>query len=274
MLWLNITRINVEVKFSPLKINKVGYPEDMSDIEINKTSMASGLLFWIVVLWTAVGAIALYFRDEIFEAKVGVAALCLYVFVQILLPRIASMRNPPGMQMLISASMISSQTIGRYLFLYKRFEHYDSIQHVLFGMLFSLLAVLLFYRLIPENNRKGYDIHPFVMAVFMIGVAMLLLIFWEFFEYVCDRIFLSDMQSWKQSNVSGLSDTMLDILMGLIGSTLTATLLAYYYAKNRSGFYMRIVAPFYRRRELAQNREILTLFSDNKMLSHKDVQDE
>ncbi len=154
MLWLNITRINVEVKFSPLKINKVGYPEDMSDIEINKTSMASGLLFWIVVLWTAVGAIALYFRDEIFEAKVGVAALCLYVFVQILLPRIASMRNPPGMQMLISASMISSQTIGRYLFLYKRFEHYDSIQHVLFGMLFSCWLCCCFIVSFPKIIAK------------------------------------------------------------------------------------------------------------------------
>lgn len=246
----------------------------MSDINNNKYRLLAGLMFWIVVIWTVVGAVMLFYRDEVFEAKVGIAALCLFVFVQMLLPRIASMNNPPAMQIILSLMMISSQTIGRYLFLYKRVEHFDSMQHVLFGMLFSLMALLLFYRLIPDKKRATFDIHPFAMAVFMIGVAMLLLIFWEFFEFICDRIFMSDMQSWKQSKVSGLSDTMLDLLMGLIGSMATATLMAYYQCKNQQAFYMRVVAIFFDRREFLRNQGIFSFLQKKTLLKSEDTRDE
>ncbi|NLW11341.1 MAG: hypothetical protein GX028_04915 [Clostridiaceae bacterium] len=203
------------------------------------------LLFWIVTLSTAVGACVLFFSGQRFEGWVGIASLFVFIIVQVILPRAAGMSNPTSMRIMISLLMLISLTIGRYFSLYKRIVHFDKLQHFLYGIMISLIAVVILYRLIPIHSRRQSEFHPAAIGIFTTGTTMIILFIWELFEYTCDRLFNSDMQDWKAGGISGLTDTMLDLAVGFLGALLASAIIMIVYSRNREIFYNRFLAGFF-----------------------------
>jgi hypothetical protein len=211
----------------------------------NLFSNISMLIVWLVIFCTAIGAAVLFYLGDSFEGWVGLAALVVFIFFQLILPGLASMSNPAFMRLIISCTMVSSLTAGRYLYLYQRITHFDKSQHVLYGIVLVIISLVLLYRLLPADNRSNPQIHPVALAIFLIGSTMLLLFIWELFEFICDRQFGSDMQAWKAGGISGLTDTMIDQLMGLIGALASSTIIALFYARDRAAFYSKWLSGFF-----------------------------
>lgn len=210
-----------------------------------RVTKLAALLFWTVTLSTAIGACILLSSGQRFEGWVGIAALFVFISIQIILPRAAGMSNPAGMRIMISLLMLISLTIGRYFSLYKRIEHFDKIQHVLYGIMISLIAVVILYRLIPIHARSQSELHPAAIGIFSIGTTMVILFIWELFEYICDRQFGSDMQDWQAGGISGLTDTMLDLAVGFSGAVFASAIIMIVYSRNRKSFFDRFLAGFF-----------------------------
>lgn len=208
-------------------------------------TMLDKLMLVIVTTTTAVGACALLYNGHRFEGWVGVTSLIVFLIIQLILPRAAGMSNPAGMRIMISLLMLISLTIGRYFALYKRFEHYDKLQHLLYGIVVSIVAVVVLYRLLPESSRRRPEFHGAAIGIFSTGLTMIILFIWELFEYICDRLFASDMQDWQAGGISGLTDTVLDLAVGFSGAVITSTIIVLLYGRDREGFYLRFLAGFF-----------------------------
>lgn len=203
------------------------------------------LILWVVVLATAVGACIFLFNGNRFEGWVGVASLIVFVFVQVVLPFVASMRIPAFMRILISLVMLISLTIGRFFALYKRIEHFDKLQHGLYGIVIALIAVVMLFRLIPNSSRRNPELSSAAIGIFSVGATMILLFIWELFEYICDRLFLSDMQDWQAGGISGLTDTMFDLSVGFSGAIVASIVIMLLYRRNKEAFFLHYLAGFF-----------------------------
>jgi membrane protease YdiL (CAAX protease family) len=209
---------------------------------LSAANIISLTLVWLVAVWTLTGAFVLFNAGDSFEGWVGLVALLFFLFFQIVLPKLAGMSNPVVMRNIISFIMVSSLTVGRYFYLYSRLEYFDKSQHVLYGMVIVLIGLLFFYRLIPVDQRENPNISPVILWFWLTGFAMLALLLWEVFEYFGDRLTGSDMQSWKAGPISGLTDTIIDLITGFAGAALMASLIAATFRRGRRQFYRRWLA--------------------------------
>lgn len=203
------------------------------------------LIVWIVAAWTLVGAFVLFEQGDAFEGWVGLVSLLFFLFLQLVLPKLADMSNPSLLRNIFSFVMVSSLSVGRYFYLYARVRHFDKSQHVLYGMVIVLFALVLLYRLTAPEHRLRLELHPLLVWLWLVGFAMIVLFIWEVFEYTSDRLFGSDMQDWKADGLSGLNDTMLDLITGFVGAAVVAGLLVWQLARNREKFYHRWISGLF-----------------------------
>lgn len=104
--------------------------------------------------------------------------------------------------------LIPAMILGIDFGLYKVFYPLDKIAHTFSGVLTAFGAKeLLEY---GKGVRKGW-----VAKMFCMGVVALVAVLWEVFEFSYDQIFHGNMQ---QLIVTGVEDTMWDMIMALIGA--------------------------------------------------------
>ena len=144
---------------------------------------------------------------------------------------------------------IAGLLLGHSYHFYDYFYWWDSMLHAFGGFTIALIGLYL----IPHFN-KGKEVSKVFSIIFVISFAIGLSVLWEFFEYSCDHLIGSDMQkdtlittirtyflgdeigkigvieNIKTITINGevmpfegyldigLIDTLLDLLMALIGS--------------------------------------------------------
>ena len=97
--------------------------------------------------------------------------------------------------------------IGRSLQLFSLFPSLDIPTHFLGGM-----VITYFYRVAIRNVQTLVGEIPFpVQILFAFTSAGTTMIFWEFYEYVFDYFFHTQM-------VRGVTDTTVDFFVGLLGA--------------------------------------------------------
>lgn len=97
--------------------------------------------------------------------------------------------------------------IARSLQLFSLFPSLDIPTHFLGGM-----VITYFYRVAIRNAQKVVGEIPFpVQVLFALTCAGTTMIFWEFYEYIFDFFFHTQM-------VRGVTDTMVDFFVGLLGA--------------------------------------------------------
>ena len=77
--------------------------------------------------------------------------------------------------------------------------------------------------------------------VFSVSFAMLIAVVWEIFEYAINLVLHNDPQ--KVLN-TGVNDTMLDMIVCLIGALFLAICMYFYYQKGKKEFFMRTFEIF------------------------------
>ena len=97
--------------------------------------------------------------------------------------------------------------IARSLQLFSLFPSLDIPTHFLGGM-----VITYFYRVAIRNAQKVVGEIPFpVQVLFALTCAGTTMIFWEFYEYIFDFFFHTQM-------LRGVTDTMVDFFVGLLGA--------------------------------------------------------
>ena len=97
--------------------------------------------------------------------------------------------------------------VARYFQLYKLFPPLDIPTHFLGG-----IAITYCYRVAIRHSQEFVGEIPFPVQVLLAFTCTgTTTIFWEFYEYLSDFFFQTQM-------VRGVTDTMLDLFVGLLGA--------------------------------------------------------
>ncbi len=104
--------------------------------------------------------------------------------------------------------------IGVILEVYNKIYCYDKIVHFLSGVLTSYLSLLILSVFNKDKNKLFNSIY---MIIFTLAIAAL----WEMFEYTANIVFGGDAQ---KVILTGVNDTMQDIIVAFMGSILVSTL--------------------------------------------------
>ena len=118
--------------------------------------------------------------------------------------------------------------VGSIMGVYNQIFIYDKIIHTLSGVLTALFALVLL------KNMKLYDFHHFLFNVlFMIVFTIAIAGVWEIFEFTNDAIFQADAQHVM---TTGVDDTMLDMIVALLGSVIVVVIYGIEYFLKKKGF--------------------------------------
>ncbi len=137
---------------------------------------------------------------------------------------------PPEFVLLAIAFVFSSLFLGEVHDYYARFWWWDIVLHSSSGFLLGIIGFLLVYVL---NETEEIELHmkpgfvAFFAFLFAVGIGAL----WEIFEFGMDQLFSMNMQKGMLGDASGLTDTMLDLIVDTLGA-LVISVLGYGYIKT------------------------------------------
>ena len=154
------------------------------------------------------------------------ASILPIIMVPYLLDRIFHYKMKEGLQFVFYLFILVSLALGSILGLYHKIAWFDLLAHFLTGVISSLVScIFLEKQELLRKEKAGFAC--LFMILFALGVSSC----WEFFEFFSDKIFHGDAQYVK---LTGVSDTMEDMLIALFGSILFS---GYCYIKMKKDQY-------------------------------------
>lgn len=137
---------------------------------------------------------------------------------------------PPQFQLLAIAFVFASLFLGEMRGYYDRFWWWDVALHTTSGFLLGIVGFLLVH-LLNETEKVSFHMKPGFLAFFAFLFALGVGALWEIFEFLMDTFVGSTMQKPMFDDPSGLTDTMIDLIVDAMGA-LTISLLGYRYLKK------------------------------------------
>ncbi len=138
-------------------------------------------------------------------------ALCLFTLVLFLLPSLIERRLriefPDVMEIIILLFIFAGEILGEIGAYFTAFQGWDVLLHTMNGFLCAAIGFSL-VDMLNRNERFSLSLSPVYMAIVAFCFSMTIGVFWEFFEFTVDRLFLRDMQ--KDAVVNAISSVMLD----------------------------------------------------------------
>lgn len=145
---------------------------------------------------------------------------------------------PPEFQVLAVVFVFAALFLGEVQSYYERIWWWDIALHTSSGLLLGLLGFLLVY-ILNENERVDLYMHPRFVALFAILFAVAVGAFWEIFEFGVDQVFGTRMQKPMLGDPSGLTDTMWDLIVDILGAV-TIGALGWWYMKHQKRSFIEV----------------------------------
>lgn len=101
----------------------------------------------------------------------------------------------------------------------------------------GILGFLLVY-ILNESQQIELQLAPGFIAFFAFLFAVSIGTFWEIFEFSIDQIFNTDMQKPMFRDLSGLTDTMWDMIVNAIGA-FVISIAGWWYLKKKKDFFVK-----------------------------------
>ena len=178
----------------------------------------------------------------LFEGQWLTAFLVLTIMAFTLAPTVLRRRLrvyiPPEFQLLAIVFVFAALFLGEIRSYYIRFWWWDIALHASSGLLLGLVGFLLVY-VLNENERVDLHMRPRFVALFAILFAVAVGALWEIFEFGMDQLFGTRMQKPMLGDPSGLTDTMWDLIVDILGA-LFIGLLGWRYMKNEKRSFIEI----------------------------------
>ncbi|NCA97896.1 MAG: hypothetical protein EOM70_00810 [Clostridia bacterium] len=127
---------------------------------------------------------------------------------------------------------------------YDQFSSYDTLTHFLFGMVLAWAGILLLYRK-TKNLKKNQPLDPGLVWLSGLSFATLGKVVWELYEFAGDRLVSADMQRWQEGDLIALTDTMIDLSVGLLGALIISLLVYWQLRHDPDHFYQKRILPHF-----------------------------
>ena len=137
---------------------------------------------------------------------------------------------PSEFQVLAIVFMFASVFLGEVQSFYDRLWWWDIALHATSGLLLGMVGFLLVY-VLNENERIDLHMRPRFVAFFAFLFAVAFGSTWELFEFGMDQVFGLNMQKPMFGDPSGLTDTMWDLIVDMLGA-LAISMLGWWYMKR------------------------------------------
>jgi len=169
---------------------------------------------WVVVVIALVmGAdlLAILLRGQWLNGLL-IGVIMLLVLAPVVLRERLPVNIPAEFQLLALLFMFGALFLGEIRSYYERIWWWDIALHTSSGLLLGIVGFLLVY-VLNESRRIDLHMRPRFVALFAFLFAVAVGALWEIFEFSMDRIIGLQMQKPMLGDPSGLTDTMLDLIV-------------------------------------------------------------
>ena len=150
-----------------------------------------------------------------------VAAVMAGTLAPELLRRQLPVEIPSEVQIAAILFVFAAIFLGEVRDYYERIWWWDLALHGTAGLLMGLLGFLIVF-VLNESRNVQLKMRPGFVALFAFAFALAIGNIWEIFEFAMDRIFGLTMQKPTPGDPSGLTDTMHDLIVNLIGAAVVS----------------------------------------------------
>lgn len=169
------------------------------------------LCTWIIRILIFINVINNFIKKDYYFTLIGVAAFIL-TFIPSLIFKLIKLKPDKTLSLAVIIFIFISLYLGTLNNFY-RYEWWDTMLHFLSGSILGLFAIIILKKYNKNNSLKGYN--PIFVLIFILSFSALCGVIWEVYEFTIDNLFHLDMQGVK---ISGVTDTMIDLISDLIGS--------------------------------------------------------
>ncbi|MCW9012796.1 MAG: hypothetical protein OQL06_03360 [Gammaproteobacteria bacterium] len=177
----------------------------------------------------AVELILVFYEQQWINAFL-VMAIMAVTLSPALLGRRFRVHIPAEFQLLAVVFIFAALFLGEIHSYYVRFWWWDIALHTSSGLLMGILGFLLVY-VLNESERVDVHMRAHFVALFAFLFAVTVGTLWEIFEFGMDQIVGTNMQKPMLGDLSGLTDTMWDMIVNALGA-LTISVLGWWYMKR------------------------------------------
>ena len=209
----------------------------MEKREARYSKMNKYLLIVFLALNLGMGVLDVV-RGDVFHY---VLAFCSVLFIPVvwLFYKIFHLKPVHQLNTVIFGFIFLSYTIGEVMAGYYCIPHFDKVCHMLSGTFVGLLAIILYYIIKPGRRVTRDDF--LLCTVFMFSVSMTVAGFWEIGEFIISLVSDLDPQ-WVAG--TGVTDTMTDMIVCLIGTLLLIPSMYRFYKRGKADIMMGAVESF------------------------------
>ena len=185
------------------------------------TRIHRGILIVLQVIM-AVELVLLFYEGQWVNAFL-VMAIMVITLSPAALGRRFRVSVPPEFQVLAVIFVFAALFLGEIQSYYERIWWWDIALHTSSGLLMGVLGFLLVY-VLNESERVDVHMRPRFVAMFAFLFAVAVGTLWEIFEFAMDQTIGSNMQKAMFDDPSGLTDTMWDVIVNMVGALAVSSL--------------------------------------------------
>ncbi len=126
-------------------------------------------------------------------------------------------RIPAEYELLTILFVFAALFLGEFHSYYLRYWWWDILLHSVSGLLLGIVGFLLVY-LLNESRRTEIHMRPEFVALFAFAFAVTAGTAWEIVEFAADQLLGTQMQKPMLGDPSGLTDTMWDLIVDMLGA--------------------------------------------------------
>ena len=184
---------------------------------IKPLSKGHQITWWVcrflLFVWGVWGMMHGY-TSEFVQATFAIIFTHLWDLFQLFGGRSFITKYPAYMQTMLNCFICFGCVVGTTLNTRTDFTGIDLPEHMFAGYLACTGAFVLCE--IMQGEKQ--PIKPSVQALFSLGFAVSILVGWEFYEFTMDRLYGFTMQHGQNPYSYGLTDTMIDLIVGTVGA--------------------------------------------------------
>ena len=217
--------------------NEISNKTDLLDIDASRRveRLHSGLITLLLLIMGVNLILNLIFQNWV--SLFLITLIMVILTLPILFRKQHAIDIPAEFHLISVVFAIASLYLGEIQMFYIRFWWWDLLLHSSAGFLLGIVGFLLAY-LLNESRRIELSLTSGFIAFFAFTFAVSIGTIWEMFEFGMDELVQTRMQKPMLGDESGLTDTMFDVILNLLGA-IFISVLGYLYLKRDERFFVR-----------------------------------
>lgn len=208
------------------------HPKKRSKLDkIDKIQLTISIILKVILFLLVILSII---KMDLFLIFTSIIAL-LFTFLPSLIERSYKIYLPNEFETFVTFFLFLHFALGEMQGFYHKVVWWDLMLHSSSAIMLGILGFMIVYVIFYTHEVKCSALFA---AVFTFSFAIALGAIWEVFEFGADTLFGFTMQG------SGLVDTMVDLILDMMGAFIAATLGYLYLAKKKKGIVHRMISRY------------------------------